>query len=113
MKIENTITRLLDVKHPIIMAPMFLVSNEKMIHSAIKSGIMGVFPSLNYRGKGELEAILADGFSVASAPVTALFGENGNDLVHEAHRRLSTQTTLGEQKRGEQENSHVLEGGKH
>ncbi len=40
------------------MAPMFLVSNEPMMREAIRSGIMGVFPSLNYRGKGELKGII-------------------------------------------------------
>jgi nitronate monooxygenase len=37
---------------------MFLVTNEAMTTAAIDHGIMGVFPTLNYRGKGELEAVL-------------------------------------------------------
>ncbi len=37
---------------------MFLVSNEDMIRSAIENGVMGVFPTLNYREKGELAAII-------------------------------------------------------
>ncbi|MFM7053793.1 MAG: NAD(P)H-dependent flavin oxidoreductase [Bacteroidota bacterium] len=40
------------------MAPMFLVSNEQMIKEAMLQGIMGVFPSLNYREKGALPALL-------------------------------------------------------
>ena len=51
-------TKQLSVLHPIIMAPMFLVSNENMMQSAIRSGIVGTFPTLNYRQEGELEKIL-------------------------------------------------------
>ncbi len=52
------ITEILKTRHSIIMAPMFLVSNKEMIKAAIDSGIMGVFPSLNYRNEGELDLIL-------------------------------------------------------
>jgi len=40
------------------MAPMFLVSNEAMLQAAMRFGIMGTFPSLNYRKEGELEELL-------------------------------------------------------
>jgi nitronate monooxygenase len=42
------------------MAPMFLVSNVAMMKAAMKSGVMGVFPSLNYRKSGELEKVLIE-----------------------------------------------------
>lgn len=58
MKISNKMTKELGIEHPIIMAPMFLVSNEAMMRAAIESGIMGVFPSLNFRNDGELEKVL-------------------------------------------------------
>jgi nitronate monooxygenase len=49
---------MLNIQHPIIMAPMFLVSNEQMIIEAIKSGITGAIPAMNYRTIDELrEAI--------------------------------------------------------
>jgi nitronate monooxygenase len=53
MSVKN-ITELLHIKSPIIMAPMFLVSNLNMLKSAIDSGIMGVLPSLNIRNEKEL-----------------------------------------------------------
>ncbi len=59
MKINTLLNDLLGIRLPIIMAPMFLVSNEKMMQSAIQNGIMGTFPTLNYREKGELEAIIS------------------------------------------------------
>jgi nitronate monooxygenase len=40
------------------MAPMFLVSNKAMMKAAIRSGVMGVFPSLNFRNDGELESLI-------------------------------------------------------
>jgi nitronate monooxygenase len=39
------------------MAPMFLVSNHEMLTAAIKSGIAGCVPALNYRKLEELEAL--------------------------------------------------------
>lgn len=58
MQIKNTVTRQLEIDFPIIMAPMFLVSNEAMIKSGMDAGIMACFPSLNYRKAGEFEAVL-------------------------------------------------------
>lgn len=56
--IKNAFSREFNLDIPVIMAPMFLVSNEAMIKSAISEGIMGVFPSLNYRNEGELSGLL-------------------------------------------------------
>lgn len=42
-------------KLPVIMAPMFLVSNPKMIINACESGIIGSFPALNARTSDVLE----------------------------------------------------------
>ncbi len=58
MKLKNELTELLEINFPIIMAPMFLVSNEPMVTEAMRAGIMGTFPSLNYRKKGEYEEVL-------------------------------------------------------
>jgi nitronate monooxygenase len=52
------LTSLLNIDFPVIMAPMFLVSNMEMMKAGIRSGIMATFPSLNYRKEGELEAVL-------------------------------------------------------
>ncbi|WP_010530125.1 NAD(P)H-dependent flavin oxidoreductase [Lentibacillus jeotgali] len=43
------------MKLPVIMAPMFLVSNPKMIIQACKAGIVGTFPALNARTGDILE----------------------------------------------------------
>lgn len=41
--------RLLGIDFPIIVAPMFLVSNKKMIIEAVKSGVTAAIPALNFR----------------------------------------------------------------
>ncbi|MES2558125.1 MAG: nitronate monooxygenase [Bacteroidota bacterium] len=58
MELKNQVTEQLNISLPIIMAPMFLVSNEAMMKESIRNGIAGCFPTLNYRKEGELEAIL-------------------------------------------------------
>ncbi|HLP12896.1 MAG TPA: nitronate monooxygenase family protein [Flavobacteriales bacterium] len=60
MRVKTSLTDLLHIDFPVIMAPMFLVSNGEMVKSAIKSGIAGAFPSLNFRNEGELDQLLAD-----------------------------------------------------
>ncbi len=60
------------------MAPMFLVSNEAMMKAAIRSGIAGTFPSLNYRNEGELSALL-DRLNEAKAAVQ--HGTYGVNLI--------------------------------
>ncbi len=46
---DTKLTRMLGLKYPVIMAPMFLVSNAEMVIAAIRSGITGAIPALNYR----------------------------------------------------------------
>ena len=53
-KSTHSLKELLGIQFPIIMAPMFLVSNEKMVIEAVKAGITGAIPALNYRSTDEL-----------------------------------------------------------
>jgi nitronate monooxygenase len=55
-----TLTQLLKIKHPIILAPMFLVSNTSMVIEAMKSGIAGCIPALNYRTLEELRSAIKE-----------------------------------------------------
>ena len=50
----SSLTQLLNIKYPIIIAPMFLVSNTKMVIEGMKSGVAGCIPALNYRTTDEL-----------------------------------------------------------
>ena len=58
MNFNDKLTRSLNIQFPIIMAPMFLVSNVEMMKTGIRCGIMATLPSLNFRKEGELEAVL-------------------------------------------------------
>ena len=53
---KQSLTSLLQITHPIIMAPMFLVSNTKMVIEGMKSGVAGCIPALNYRTLEDLKA---------------------------------------------------------
>ena len=53
---------MLGIQFPVIMAPMFLVSNVAMVKSAIEGGITGVIPALNFRNDQDFR--LADRKSV-------------------------------------------------
>ena len=52
---DNKLTRMLGIEFPIIVAPMFLVSNAKMLIEAGNSGVTGCVPALNYRTIKEFE----------------------------------------------------------
>jgi nitronate monooxygenase len=67
-----TLDKLLGIDYPIIMAPMFLISNTKMIKAALANGITGAFPALNYRTDEELRTAIQDIKSSSSKP----FGVN-------------------------------------
>ena len=54
------LTQLLNIKHPIIQAPMFLVSNTAMVIEAMNGGIAGCIPALNYRTLDELRAAIKE-----------------------------------------------------
>lgn len=54
------LTELLKINYPIIQAPMFLVSNTAMVIEAMKSGIAGCIPALNYRTLDELKEAIKE-----------------------------------------------------
>ncbi len=49
------LTELLSIRYPIILAPMFLVSNVKMLSEAARAGITAAIPALNFRTIAEFE----------------------------------------------------------
>lgn len=57
---KNWLTDTFSIKFPIILAPMFLVSNTKMLIKACEVGIMGCIPSLNFRTNKAFEDALID-----------------------------------------------------
>ena len=58
--IKPSLTSLLQINYPLIMAPMFLVSNTKMVIEGMKTGVAGCIPALNYRTLDELRASILE-----------------------------------------------------
>jgi nitronate monooxygenase len=69
---NTTLDKLLGIDYPIIAAPMFLISNTKMVKAALANGITAAFPALNYRTDAELRAAIHDIQSSTDKP----FGVN-------------------------------------
>ncbi|WP_300977511.1 nitronate monooxygenase family protein [Flavobacterium sp.] len=57
---KQSLQSLLQITHPVIMAPMFLVSNTKMVIEGMKSGIAACIPALNYRTLEELRTSIVE-----------------------------------------------------
>lgn len=69
-----TLKNLLEINHPVIQAPMFLVSNTSMVIEAMKGGIAGCIPALNYRTLPELREAIRE--LKAAKPKGGSFGFN-------------------------------------
>jgi nitronate monooxygenase len=67
-KMKTALTDMLGIEYPIIMAPMFLVSNPRMVVSALESGITGCIPALNFRTLEDLEKGIKEIKSQTSRP---------------------------------------------
>ncbi|MCK6617968.1 MAG: nitronate monooxygenase [Cyclobacteriaceae bacterium] len=63
---------LLPIDYPIIVAPMFLISNTAMVKAALASGVTAAFPALNYRTDSELRAAIQEIKAASDKP----FGVN-------------------------------------
>ena len=67
--IKTPLTDLLDIRYPIILAPMFLVSNTKMVIEATRAGITGAIPALNYRTDKAFRMALSELKEKADGPI--------------------------------------------
>jgi nitronate monooxygenase len=72
MNTRPTLDKLLDIDYPVIVAPMFLISNVKMVKAALANGVTAAFPALNYRTDKELRAAIQEIKAASSKP----FGVN-------------------------------------
>lgn len=56
----QTLDKILNIEYPIILAPMFLVSNTEMIKIALDNGITGAIPAMNFRKTVDLAKAIND-----------------------------------------------------
>lgn len=57
---HKNLAQLLEIKYPIIVAPMFLVSNVDMVVEACEGGATAAFPALNYRSDEALREVISE-----------------------------------------------------
>ena len=82
------LTQLLGIQYPIIVAPMFLISNEEMVINALESGVTAAFPALNYRTIKELDQVISTIKSKTNKP----FGVNL--IVNKSNPKYKEQLNL-------------------
>jgi nitronate monooxygenase len=103
--ISTKLTEMLKIRYPIIIAPMFLVSNTKMVIEATKGGITGAIPALNYRDDKQFRAALEELKSQCIGPfgINLIANKSNVRLKEQLHTCLEYQvdfiiTSLGNPK---------------
>jgi len=85
---QLALCQLLGIRFPIIMAPMFLVSNEAMLIEASKNGIAGAIPALNYRTVDELREGIRKIKAEAQGPIGINLIVNASNFLMEEQLKV-------------------------
>lgn len=83
-----SLSDLLGIEYPILVAPMFLVSNTRMVKAALDAGVTAAFPALNYRTNEELKQAILDIRAHSEKP----FGVNL--IVNKSNPRYKSQLEI-------------------
>lgn len=86
--IKTWLTEKLEIKYPIILAPMFLVSNISMLQAAYENGFIGCIPSLNWRTPEEFEAGLKELHEKCKGKFGVNIIVNKSNIHQEAHLKI-------------------------
>lgn len=81
-KIPSSLSDLLGIRYPIIVAPMFLVSNTAMVVAAIKAGATAAIPALNYRTLDDLRAAIKEVKQSAGGPIGINLIVNKSNFIY-------------------------------
>lgn len=87
-KKDNWLCQTLHLDFPIIMAPMFLVSNANMLIAACESGITGAVPALNYRTDEDFRKALDEIKASTNKPIGVNLIVNKSNML--LHKQLKT-----------------------
>jgi nitronate monooxygenase len=79
-----TIDKMLGIDYPIIVAPMFLISNTAMIKAALDNGITAAFPALNYRTDEELRSAIQEIKQHSNKPFGVNLIVNKSNLLYKS-----------------------------
>jgi nitronate monooxygenase len=94
-KMDTALTRMLGIDYPVIMAPMFLVSNAKMIIEGCKAGITGAIPALNYRTDAEFRKALDEIKAATDKPFGINLIANKSNIKLEEQLRTCVEYKVG------------------
>lgn len=83
--IKTWLTETFGIKYPIIMAPMFLVSNNEMMEQAYKNGFIGCIPALNWRTPEEFEIGIQELHKSCNGKFGINIIVNKSNIYQEAH----------------------------
>lgn len=100
------LSNLLQIKYPIIIAPMFLVSNEEMIIAGTENGVAAAIPALNYRTTELLREGLKRMKAKAKGPIGINLIVNASNIYMEEQLKICVEegidffiTSLGSPKK--------------
>ena len=86
---------ILGIKYPIIMAPMFLVSNTEMIIKALDSGITACIPALNFRTTEELRKAIQEIKSKSDKPFGINLIVNKSNFLYKEQLTVCCEEKVG------------------
>jgi len=76
---------ILNISHPIIMAPMFLVTNQNMMIAALNNGLTGCIPALNFRTDSKFREAISSIRKNSNGPIGV------NLIVNKSNIKLKQQ----------------------
>jgi nitronate monooxygenase len=85
---KPALCEMLGIEFPVIMAPMFLVSNEAMIIEAVRSGITGAIPALNFRTTDDLRAAIKRIKAAVNGPIGINLIVNKSNFLYKEQLRV-------------------------
>lgn len=80
----TTLDHMLGIDYPIIVAPMFLISNTKMVVAALQNGVTAAFPALNYRTDADLRAAISEIKAASAKPFGVNLIVNKSNIKYKA-----------------------------
>ena len=87
--IKTRVTELLNIDYPIIAAPMFLVSDTKMVTAASNAGGIGTFPALNFRPIENYRKAIRDIKAQTSKPFGINIIVQKKNKIQEEHLQIA------------------------
>lgn len=82
---NQTLDKMLGIDYPVIVAPMFLISNTKMVKAALANGVSAAFPAMNYRTDQELRMAIEEIKNFSDKPFGVNLIVNRSNPKYKSH----------------------------